>query len=62
MICMWEAICVGLEPQPLPYSVTQALPYSMFPKIHPHLHMRHMQGWIHMPIHSIEQYAKMLSY
>ena len=33
--CLWEAICVGLEPQPLPYSITQAQPYAKFPKIYP---------------------------
>ena len=30
MIWMWDAICVSLEPQPWPYSITRAQPYPSF--------------------------------
>ena len=35
---MWGAVFGGLQPQPRSYNITQAWPYPIFPKIHPHLH------------------------
>ena len=32
---MWDTICIGLEPQPLPYNITHAQPYPKFLKIPP---------------------------
>ncbi len=34
-IWMWDAVHGGLEPQPSHYNITQAQPYSTFPRIHP---------------------------
>ena len=44
---MWDAIYVGLEPQPWPYNITRARHYINFLKIHPHLHKSN----IHPPLH-----------
>ena len=39
MIWMWDTVNGGLQPQPWHHNIIQAQPYSIFPKIHPHLHM-----------------------
>jgi hypothetical protein len=35
---MWDAVNGGLQPQPWHRNIIQARPYSIFPKIRPHLH------------------------
>jgi hypothetical protein len=39
MIWMWDTVNGGLQPQPWHHNIIQTQPYSIFPKIHPHLHM-----------------------
>ena len=39
MIWMWDTVNGGLQPQPWHLNIIQTQPYSVFPKIHPHLHM-----------------------